>query len=39
MIYTYINLGKLSYFTNLNLVAMNGDDSPNPNYDYSEGEQ
>ena len=26
-------LGKLSYFTNLNLAAIKWDDSPNPNQD------
>jgi len=26
-------LGKLQYFTNLNLAAIKGDDVPNPNHD------
>ena len=31
--YNCIYLGKLEYFTNLNLAAMAGDDFPNINYD------
>ena len=27
-----IDLGKLEYFPNLNLAAIKGDDSPNPNH-------
>ena len=28
------DLGKLSYFTNLNCWAIKGDDFPNPNHDF-----
>ena len=32
--YIYILLGKLEYFTNLNLAASYGDDSPYSNYGF-----
>ena len=36
----WVNLGKLQYFTNLNLAAIKGDDFPNINHDFQgSGEQ
>ena len=32
--YIYIYLGKLSYFTNLNLAAIKGHDFPYINHDF-----
>ena len=39
LFHRFMDLGKLSYFTNLNCSAIKGDDSPNIHHASTEGEQ